>query len=145
MGACVRGHRSHHRSVLQFFWVRQRVTVKKNATLFRTADTGVITCRLLRSKDLALSTPAFSPAFVPHFGIDLPLLKPSADHPSCQSVSENKHHSLLKDNMSDAALPPFPDDVPTVPLLVIDYARLRAGDEHEIDRLWQAATQLGFW
>jgi len=37
------------------------------------------------------------------------------------------------------------DDVPTVPLLVIDYTLLRAGDEHEIDRLWQAATELGFW
>jgi hypothetical protein len=47
--------------------------------------------------------------------------------------------------MSDAVLPPFPNDVPTVPLLVIDYARLRARDEHEIDRLWQAATELGFW
>ena len=43
------------------------------------------------------------------------------------------------------SLPPFPDDVPTVPLLVIDYERLQAGDEHEIDSLWQAATELGFW
>ncbi|KAI9466615.1 Clavaminate synthase-like protein [Lactarius psammicola] len=47
--------------------------------------------------------------------------------------------------MSDTALPPFPDDVPTVPLLIIDYALLQAGDEHEIDCLWQAATELGFW
>jgi hypothetical protein len=47
--------------------------------------------------------------------------------------------------MADTVLPPFPDDVPTVPLLVIDYARLRAGDEHEVDRLWRAATELGFW
>ncbi|KAH9041813.1 Clavaminate synthase-like protein [Lactarius hengduanensis] len=46
---------------------------------------------------------------------------------------------------SHATLPPFPDDVPTVPLLVIDYALLQAGDEHEIDRLWKAATELGFW
>ncbi len=48
-------------------------------------------------------------------------------------------------SMPDTALPPFPDDVPTVPLLVIDYALLQAGDEHEVDRLWQAATELGFW
>ncbi|KAH9007220.1 Clavaminate synthase-like protein [Lactarius hatsudake] len=48
-------------------------------------------------------------------------------------------------NASHATLPPFPDDVPTVPLLVIDYALLQAGDEHEIDRLWKAATELGFW
>ena len=47
--------------------------------------------------------------------------------------------------MPDTAPPPFPDDVLTVPLLVIDYALLQAGDEHEIDRLWQAATELGFW
>ncbi|KAH9041817.1 Clavaminate synthase-like protein [Lactarius hengduanensis] len=47
--------------------------------------------------------------------------------------------------MSDGTPPPFPDDVPTVPLLVIDYALLQAGDEHEIDRLWKAATELGFW
>ena len=48
-------------------------------------------------------------------------------------------------SMHDTAPPPFPDDVPTVPLLVIDYALLQAGDEQEIDRLWQAATELGFW
>ncbi|KAH9054150.1 Clavaminate synthase-like protein [Lactarius vividus] len=41
--------------------------------------------------------------------------------------------------------PPFPDDVLTVPLRVIDYALLQARDEHEIDRLWKAATELGFW
>jgi hypothetical protein len=28
-------------------------------------------------------------------------------------------------------LPPFPDDVPTHPLLVIDYEKLKAGDETE--------------
>ncbi|KAH9041812.1 Clavaminate synthase-like protein [Lactarius hengduanensis] len=47
--------------------------------------------------------------------------------------------------MPDATQPPFPGDVPTVPLLVIDYALLQAGDEHEIDCLWKAATELGFW
>ncbi|KAI9448424.1 Clavaminate synthase-like protein [Lactarius indigo] len=47
--------------------------------------------------------------------------------------------------MPDTTPPPFPDDVPTVPLLVIDYALLQARDEHEIDRLWKAATELGFW
>ncbi|KAI0269389.1 Clavaminate synthase-like protein [Gloeopeniophorella convolvens] len=47
--------------------------------------------------------------------------------------------------MPALSFPAFPDDVPTVPLLVIDYELLKAGDEHEIDRLWQAATQLGFW
>ncbi|KAA1474572.1 Clavaminate synthase-like protein [Dentipellis sp. KUC8613] len=47
--------------------------------------------------------------------------------------------------MPGIAHPPFPDDVPTVPLLVIDYALVKAGDEAEIDRLWEAATKLGFW
>ncbi|KAI0323041.1 Clavaminate synthase-like protein [Amylostereum chailletii] len=47
--------------------------------------------------------------------------------------------------MSDASLPPFPDDVPTVPLLVVDYALIKQRDQLETDRLWKAATELGFW
>jgi isopenicillin N synthase-like dioxygenase len=42
-------------------------------------------------------------------------------------------------------LPPFPTDVPTHPLLVIDFNLIKASDEAEIDRLWEAATKLGFW
>ena len=42
-------------------------------------------------------------------------------------------------------LPPFPDDVPAHPLLVIDYELIKKRDEAEIDKLWQAATELGFW
>ncbi|THV05873.1 Clavaminate synthase-like protein [Dendrothele bispora CBS 962.96] len=41
--------------------------------------------------------------------------------------------------------PPFPDNVPTHPLLVIDYELLKSGDSKEKDRLWTAATKLGFW
>ncbi|GBE78901.1 Clavaminate synthase-like protein [Sparassis crispa] len=41
--------------------------------------------------------------------------------------------------------PPFPDDVPTHPLLVVDFQLIRAGDPSEIDKLWKAATELGFW
>jgi len=41
--------------------------------------------------------------------------------------------------------PPFPNNVPTHPLLVIDYQRIRNGDPAEIETLWKAATQLGFW
>lgn len=40
---------------------------------------------------------------------------------------------------------PFPDNVPTHPLLVVDYERVVAGDELELDKLWKAATELGFW
>ncbi|KAJ8079640.1 hypothetical protein PM082_011227 [Marasmius tenuissimus] len=42
-------------------------------------------------------------------------------------------------------LPPFPEDVPTHALLIIDYEQLKAGNQDEIDRLWGAATGLGFW
>ncbi|KAI0269391.1 Clavaminate synthase-like protein [Gloeopeniophorella convolvens] len=47
--------------------------------------------------------------------------------------------------MPGTVLPPFPDDVPTVPLLVIDYQLLRNRDQNETERLWKAATELGFW
>ncbi|PCH44297.1 Clavaminate synthase-like protein [Wolfiporia cocos MD-104 SS10] len=43
------------------------------------------------------------------------------------------------------AQPPFPEDVPTHPLLVVDYQLIRAKDENEVNKLWNAATQLGFW
>lgn len=44
-----------------------------------------------------------------------------------------------------AAVPPFPDDVPTHPLLVVDYQLVKQGDQAECDKLWDAATKLGFW
>ncbi|OCH93542.1 Clavaminate synthase-like protein [Obba rivulosa] len=43
------------------------------------------------------------------------------------------------------ASPPFPTDVPTHPLLVVDYKLIKSGDTDEIDKLWKAATELGFW
>ena len=42
-------------------------------------------------------------------------------------------------------LPPFPEDVPTHPLLVVDYQLIKKRDQAEIDKLWKAATELGFW
>ncbi|KAG0694045.1 hypothetical protein DFH29DRAFT_815763 [Suillus ampliporus] len=47
--------------------------------------------------------------------------------------------------MPGSTLPPFPDDVRTHPLLVIDYKLIKAGDVEELNRLWEAATTLGFW
>ncbi|KAK7021646.1 hypothetical protein R3P38DRAFT_2533589 [Favolaschia claudopus] len=44
--------------------------------------------------------------------------------------------------MPSIHFPEFPEDIPTHPLLVIDYS-LR--DQNEIDKLWGAATNLGFW
>ena len=47
--------------------------------------------------------------------------------------------------MPSTTLPPFPDDIPTHALLVVDYALIKSGDKSEIDKLWEAATKLGFW
>ena len=47
--------------------------------------------------------------------------------------------------MPGLALPPFPDDVPTHPLLIVDYELVKNGDEQETEKLWKAATGLGFW
>jgi hypothetical protein len=54
------------------------------------------------------------------------------------------HTSLTASTMSTEH-PPFPEDVPTHPLLVIDYELIKAGNKHEIERLWTAGTTLGFW
>lgn len=43
------------------------------------------------------------------------------------------------------SLAPFPDDVPTHPLLVVDFALIQSQDPDELDKLWKAATQMGFW
>jgi len=47
--------------------------------------------------------------------------------------------------MPVATLPEFPTNVPTHPLLVVDYELIKNGDEKEINVLWTAATSLGFW
>jgi hypothetical protein len=47
--------------------------------------------------------------------------------------------------MSATTLPTFPEDIPTHPLLVIDYELIKARDEAEMSRLWEAGTKLGFW
>ncbi|KAI0368382.1 Clavaminate synthase-like protein [Pilatotrama ljubarskyi] len=41
--------------------------------------------------------------------------------------------------------PPFPENVTTHPLLVIDYQLLKLRDKEEVAKLWNAATELGFW
>ncbi|KAK0207267.1 hypothetical protein IW262DRAFT_664000 [Armillaria fumosa] len=41
--------------------------------------------------------------------------------------------------------PPFPDDVPTHPFLIIDYRLLQEGNITEKERLWEAARKIGFW
>jgi len=41
--------------------------------------------------------------------------------------------------------PAFPKDLPTHPLLIIDYELLVKRDTEELERLWEAATKIGFW
>ncbi|KAI6157099.1 hypothetical protein BKA82DRAFT_994495 [Pisolithus tinctorius] len=47
--------------------------------------------------------------------------------------------------MPGITLPAFPDNVPTHSLPTIDFELLKAGNQVEIDRLWEAAVTLGFW
>ncbi|TDL15387.1 Clavaminate synthase-like protein [Rickenella mellea] len=47
--------------------------------------------------------------------------------------------------MTIAEQPSFPDNIQTHPLLVVDYELIKAGSAREIDTLWEAATELGFW
>lgn len=42
-------------------------------------------------------------------------------------------------------IPPFPDSVPTAPLLRISLSKLVAGDSEEEERVWDASCRLGFF
>jgi len=42
-------------------------------------------------------------------------------------------------------LPPFPDNVPVAPLLRISLHKLLTGEQEEVDRLWKACCELGFF
>lgn len=42
-------------------------------------------------------------------------------------------------------LPPFPEDVPIAPLLRISLTKLAYGSEEEINKLWKACCDLGFF
>lgn len=39
----------------------------------------------------------------------------------------------------------FPEDLECHPLLIVDFAKVKAGDEKEIDQLYQACSNLGFF
>lgn len=49
------------------------------------------------------------------------------------------------DELDFQDLPPFPRDVPTVPLLRIDLLKLLHNDVSEVDRLWRACCNIGFF
>ncbi len=42
-------------------------------------------------------------------------------------------------------LPPFPDNVPTVNLTHVSFLKLQTGDVTEVDHLFQACKQWGFF
>jgi isopenicillin N synthase-like dioxygenase len=50
-----------------------------------------------------------------------------------------------EENLDLPSLPPFPSDVPTVPLRSINLQNLLNGSEKEQDLLWRACTELGFF
>jgi isopenicillin N synthase-like dioxygenase len=56
-------------------------------------------------------------------------------------------HSSPSPSPSDifADLPPFPNTVPTAPLLRISLQKLLARDPEEEERCWQACCELGFF
>jgi isopenicillin N synthase-like dioxygenase len=52
----------------------------------------------------------------------------------------------LKDSSNNfLGIPPFPEDVPTAPLLRLSSAKLLAGDPAEYQRLFQASLDIGFF
>ena len=42
-------------------------------------------------------------------------------------------------------LPPFPEDVPTADLSQISFTKIQAGDDTEVDRLFQVCKGWGFF
>jgi hypothetical protein len=60
-------------------------------------------------------------------------------------MSTHEKAEQCEADLSFLDLPPFPEDVPTAPLLRISLNRLTQGDSGEIDKLWQACRELGFF
>ena len=54
-------------------------------------------------------------------------------------------HSPSPARESFAGLPPFPDNVPTAPLLRISLSKLLQQDAEEQERCWKACCELGFF
>ncbi|GAB7351605.1 hypothetical protein MBLNU459_g2224t1 [Dothideomycetes sp. NU459] len=56
--------------------------------------------------------------------------------------------TTVRDNPADLEfhdLPPFPNDVSAAPLLRISLSKLLSGAQDEVDRLWKASCELGFF
>lgn len=92
----------------------------------------------------------------PNLGPDDSTTKLSiVDSPHCRPLSTSAARTYIKLAKMTAAhdsilesfpnIPPFPTDVPTVPLLRISLSKLRAGDKEESARLFSASKALGFF
>ena len=55
------------------------------------------------------------------------------------------HTALQEDELEYEDLPPFPENVPTAPLLRLNLRKLVQGDEEERERLWRASCEVGFF
>ena len=66
-------------------------------------------------------------------------LGPSAIAPPAVYVANDEDDLVFTD------IPPFPEDVPTAPLLRLSLQKLAAGDTDEVERLWRASCDLGFF
>ncbi len=75
-------------------------------------------------------------------GVQVPIKGLPTPAPASTPSNTPTHHTTMPGLLT---LPPFPEDVPTHPLLVVDYQLIEKRDQAEIDKLWKAATELGFW
>lgn len=62
--------------------------------------------------------------------------------PTAEFVSNQQKEN---EELAFSNLPPFPDDVPTAPLLRISLQKLLDQDASEIDKVWKASRELGFF
>jgi isopenicillin N synthase-like dioxygenase len=58
-------------------------------------------------------------------------------------MQSDANYAAIQNNFP--GLPPFPDDVPTAPLLRLSLGKLLAGDSTECERLFQACIEIGFF
>lgn len=65
--------------------------------------------------------------------------------PALLEMPHSDHSPSLQPSEAFADLPPFPDNVPTAPLLRISLSKLLASDADEQERCWQACQELGFF
>ncbi|CAK4030353.1 1-aminocyclopropane-1-carboxylate oxidase [Lecanosticta acicola] len=61
------------------------------------------------------------------------------------SIGPTKHQPTAEQELDFEDLPPFPDDVPTVPLLRLNLKSIQEGNLEEIERLWKACCEFGFF